>query len=80
MSDTLRRWGNSLAVRIPYRLARSARLTEGSAVDVQLERGRIVITPLSPLPTLEQLLSGVRQGNLHGDFRWTPTPLRKVVG
>ena len=72
MSTTLCRWGNSLAVRIPYLLARSAGLTEGSAIDVQFERGVIVITPLSPLPPLEKLLSGVRPGNQHADFHWSP--------
>ena len=70
MTHTLRRWGNSLAVRIPLRLVRAAGLADGSAVELRLEDGRIVMTPVPAPPTLERLLGGVTAENLHRDFAW----------
>lgn len=43
--QTLKRWGNSLAVRIPASVAMEARLAEGQAVDVQVVDGRVQILP-----------------------------------
>jgi antitoxin MazE len=72
VTHTLRRWGNSLAVRIPRRLVRAAGLRDGSVVDLRFADGRIVIIPLSCLPTLERLLADVRPHNLHGGLGWSP--------
>lgn len=72
MTHTLQRWGNSLAIRIPLRLVRAAGLADGSAVELRLEDGRIVMTPVSAPPRLEQLLGAVTAENLHDDFEWCP--------
>jgi len=39
-------WGNSLGVRIPAPVARETLLGDGSEVDLQLENGRIILTPV----------------------------------
>lgn len=51
----IKHWGNSLGVRLPAAVARAANLHVGQRVRVEVERGRVVITPLRDEPlTLEQ--------------------------
>lgn len=38
-------WGNSLAVRLPSEIARSARLTPGQPVEITYQQGVISIVP-----------------------------------
>ncbi len=59
MPYTVQRWGNSLAIRIPQRLARSIGLHDRSPVDLRLDHRSIVIEPLPQSPTLEFLLAGL---------------------
>jgi antitoxin MazE len=41
--QTLKRWGNSLAVRIPANLASQAEFSEGQEVDVEVVDGELTI-------------------------------------
>lgn len=57
MRARVQRWGNSLAVRIPKRLADEAGIGAGTAVDVSLDGGAIVARPVAPMRvTLDELL------------------------
>jgi antitoxin MazE len=54
----IQKWGNSLAVRIPARVARSARLSEGQPVVVAVEDAGVAIKPVGvPKLTLAQKLA-----------------------
>lgn len=44
----LKLWGNSLGVRIPASIARSAGLKVDQRVRLSSEGGRVIITPLAP--------------------------------
>ena len=66
MWTRVQKWGNSLALRIPRSFAAEARLEQGTPVEVSLVEGKLVVTPLTnPAFTLEQLLAGVTEENLH---------------
>jgi antitoxin MazE len=66
MLTKVQKWGNSLALRIPKAFALDVQLKNESIVEVSLIDGQIVIKPVaSPTWTLEQLLSGVNNANLH---------------
>jgi antitoxin MazE len=66
MLTKVQKWGNSLALRIPKAFALDAQLENDSVVEVSLVDGQIVIKPIvAPAWTLEQLLSGVNDNNLH---------------
>lgn len=67
-------WGNSLALRIPLAFARQVRAEAGKSVDLSVENGKLVVTPLEvPVYTLDELLSGITPENLHGEtFAVTP--------
>ena len=62
----MRRWGNSLALRIPRSLAAKAGLDENSPVELLLVEGKLVISPLYQVEySLEQLLAQVTEENMH---------------
>ena len=68
MVTKVHRWGNSLGLRISKTLAEDAHISDGTAVDMKVEKGRLVVVPLrSQTYALEDLLSGVKAGNLHDE-------------
>ena len=68
MKTQVQKWGNSLALRIPKSFAAESNIEEGSAVNVSLVEGKIVVEPLSePTYTLEDLLAGVTRRNVHAE-------------
>ena len=69
MRVRVQKWGNSLALRIPKSFASETALASGGEVDLTLEDGRLVITPLArPAYSLEALLAQVTSENLHAEF------------
>jgi len=69
MHAEVRKWGNSLAVRIPKAFAKDAHLAMGSEVDISLQDGKVVIDP-KPKPeySLRTLLKGVTNRNRHSEI------------
>ena len=68
MRATVRKWGNSLALRIPSGLAEDADLRDGAEVDVAVEGGRLVVAPVAaPELSLDALLASITPQNLHGE-------------
>jgi len=54
----IKRWGNNLGVRLPAAVAREANIHADQRVQVSVEDGRVVITPVVAAPlTLEQRLA-----------------------
>ncbi|HKZ76989.1 MAG TPA: AbrB/MazE/SpoVT family DNA-binding domain-containing protein [Pyrinomonadaceae bacterium] len=57
---------NSLALRIPKSFAVESKVEQGTVVEVSLEQGKIVVTPVAePEFSLEELLAKVTKRNLH---------------
>lgn len=53
----IKRWGNNLGVRLPVGIAREAHLHADQPVRIEVDNGRIIITPLeNGRLTLEQRL------------------------
>lgn len=67
MPNTVARWGNSLAVRIPKSIAEQAGLGDGSPVDVQVVDGAVVIRPSAPSYTLDELVDQISTKARHGE-------------
>jgi antitoxin MazE len=68
MRSRIRKWGNSLALRIPKPLAAETRLGPGTAVELTVREGELVAAPLARLFTLRSLLARVRPDNLHSEL------------
>jgi antitoxin MazE len=70
MHTKVQKWGNSLALRIPKAFAVDARLENDSLVEISISEGLIIVKPvLTPEWTLEELLAGVNNENIHGEGR-----------
>ncbi len=79
MRVQVRRWGNSLALRIPKAYAEEVRATEGTLVDLSVSEGKLVATPLRKgRASLRQLLRRVSPENLHGEVDTGPSVGREA--
>ncbi len=71
MRGTVRKWGNSAAVRLPTSILQAARLQLDAEVEVREENGCIVIEPIRPSETsLNGLLDGITGANLHDEIHY----------
>lgn len=69
MQTKVQMWGNSLALRIPKSFAVEIGLENDTAVDLTLVEGNLMIRPLRPSCfTLDELLAGITEQNLHGEI------------
>lgn len=76
----LQRWGNSLAVRIPARLAETLAMREGTQVDLECKAGVIVMRPKSrPRHRLSQLLRTCKPAKVHRESDFGPDVGAEVV-
>lgn len=79
MRTQVKKWGNSLALRIPKPFAIEIGLERDSPVEVSLVDGHLVIAPVvEPALTLELLLAQVTEDNLHGEIGTGPAVGREV--
>ena len=79
MKTKVQKWGNSLAVRIPRPFAEETGLENGSSIELSLEEGRLILTPLSETSyTLKKLLQGITPENVHGELDSGPPVGREV--
>jgi antitoxin MazE len=66
MKATVKKWGNSAAVRIPAAVMQATHLHLDEEVDVREESGRIVIEPVRQKAyALDELLRGITAKNRH---------------
>lgn len=85
MATTVRKWGNSLGVRIPKAIAEQASLGEGSAVEVSVdEAGNITIRPKHRPKrrrrvTLKELLSKIKPGQRHGEWNKSEPAGKEII-
>ena len=71
MQTTIQQWGNSLALRIPKAFARQTKVKKGSRIQLTVEKGRLLITPVvSKEISLESLLAKVTPENIHPETDW----------
>jgi antitoxin MazE len=76
---TVRKWGNSAAVRIPASIMQATRLDLDETVDVREEAGRIVIEPVRKKTyDLAKLLKGITSKNQHEAADFGP-PMGKEI-
>ncbi|WP_026072614.1 AbrB/MazE/SpoVT family DNA-binding domain-containing protein [Nodosilinea nodulosa] len=66
MDIQLKKWGNSLGLRIPHRLAESFGLDETSTVEILEADGALLIRKKMVAVSLEELLASIPE-----DFRYS---------
>ena len=79
MKATVKKWGNSAAVRIPAAVMQATDLALDEVVDVRAEAGRIVIEPVRQKTyDIDELLKGITSKNLHKLVDFGPAQGREV--
>ena len=64
MKSRVRKWGNSLAIRIPLILAEQSQLKKGAAVKIRVEDKKIIIQLIKKNMKLPELLAKINESNL----------------
>lgn len=68
MRTTAQKWGNSLAIRVPKRVAEEAGLREKDSVEIEVRKGMLVVRPhLRRVYRLEDLLRRITPRNVHDE-------------
>ncbi|MDY6991980.1 MAG: AbrB/MazE/SpoVT family DNA-binding domain-containing protein [Pseudomonadota bacterium] len=68
MQTKVQRWGNSLAIRLPKAYTQELALENNTEINLSLSKTGIIITPIKkPQLTLEQLLAGITEHNVHAE-------------
>jgi antitoxin MazE len=62
----VRKWGNSLGIRIPNTIARELSLKDGSFVDIKDKGNEIIIKPKEK-NKLPEILNKINEKNIHGE-------------
>lgn len=79
MKTTVKKWGNSAAVRIPASVMEAMHLTLDDVMDVREETGRIVIEPVRQKAyDLGELLRGITSKNRHQAVDFGPPAGKEV--
>lgn len=79
MRVTVKKWGNSAAVRIPASVMQATRLDLDEVVDVREEAGRIVIEPVRQKTyELGKLLEEITSKNQHEAVDFGPAMGKEV--
>ncbi len=68
MQSTIRKWGNSLGIRLPKLIAKELNLIEGANLYIKLVDDKIEITKVSDELSLEQMLLNINDENLHNEI------------
>lgn len=68
MEAVIRKWGNSLALRLPMSAIKEAAFSQEQKVNIIATRGRIVIEPSDRVEyDLDELLGGITAQNTHAE-------------
>ena len=79
METRVRKWGNSLGLRIPKSFAAEAGLQADAAVELSLVDGMLVVQRIARQPlTLDRLLRGITDENLPGEWPTGPAVGKEV--
>lgn len=76
MQLAIKKWGNSVGVRIPASILTALQLQADNLVDIRAENGTIIIEPIRQEYSLEQLLAGITAENMHQEIE-TGEPIGK---
>lgn len=79
MQTKVKKWGNSIALRIPKAFAEEMGIAPDTAVELTITNGSLVITPVqTPAFSLEDLLAAITAENIHEEIDSGP-PMGKEI-
>lgn len=79
MNQQVKRWGNSLAVRLPAHLAAELGLSENDKVTISRDGDGVRIEKAAfDDPSLDELLSRITPESIHPETDWGPAVGKEV--
>ena len=70
MQTIVKKWGNSLALRLPQKLAADLRITEGATVSLSVEDEALIVRPSPKRYRLADLLAETDGTKKHSESDW----------
>ncbi len=70
MKTIVRKWGNSLALRLPQSMAADLRLAEGVTVSLSVEDEKLIVRPTRKRYRLADLLAGMNDDKKQEEVDW----------
>jgi antitoxin MazE len=67
MEAVVRKWGNSLGIRIPNLIVRELSLKDGSFVDIKEKENEMIIKPVQK-NKLSEMLDEINEQNIHKEI------------
>ncbi|PSF37336.1 AbrB/MazE/SpoVT family DNA-binding domain-containing protein [Aphanothece hegewaldii CCALA 016] len=61
MDIELKKWGNSIGLRIPHQIAKSFGIDENSIIELTESENALIITKKKHISTLDELLTSIPQ-------------------
>lgn len=69
MITTVKKWGNSLGLRIPKSFAQEALINDGATVNLKIVAQQIIIKSIKKTSGLKEMLSQITQDNIHTEIK-----------
>lgn len=73
METTIKKWGNSLGVRLPLNITREMKIGDGSKVEIIKKNNKIIISIPEDKIDLDFLISGMTSHGLIDQFEDYPS-------
>ena len=70
MRAFVRKWGNSLALRLPKQVIEELAIADGAPVTLEVKDGRLVVEPARKKYTLDELLADYKPEHRNGETDW----------
>jgi len=67
MKTVVKKWGNSLGIKIPNLISQRFSLKDGSYINIIDKEKKIIITPINK-NRLSEMLSRINEQNLHAEI------------
>ncbi len=70
MQTVIKKWGNSLALRLPQHVAADLRITEGATVSLSIEDQSLIVKPARKRYKLADLLASHKKKPKRAETDW----------
>lgn len=79
MKKEIKKWGNSLALRLPKNLADKLNLSDGSQIELIQEGEKLIIEKKQHNYDLDSMVEGINEENRHNVKLQNTTPKGKEI-
>ncbi|WP_245719464.1 AbrB/MazE/SpoVT family DNA-binding domain-containing protein [Pelagirhabdus alkalitolerans] len=78
LKTTIRKWGNSLGLRIPKEIVENQNIDDGLEMEIIEKGNQIILSPVKKQPTLDDLLATYTHDRHHDEIDWGESKGREI--